>query len=155
MLKEYRVQMCQFHQVKIVKKYLTSRPDLPASRELLEITKLMVHTDRESFEGIFREWAERWDVFLRERSCDPVTGRTHYKHRRLRSAYLSIKRNMRWLWTWYDNIEVGIPNTNNGLEGMFTDLKTKLRNHNGLSRGRREIFIDEYFRATYRPVGRV
>jgi hypothetical protein len=154
MLKKYRVQMCQFHQVKIVKKYLTSRPDLPASRELLEITKLMVHTDKENFEGLFREWAEQWDVFLRERSRDPETGRTHYKHRRLRSAYLSIKRNMQWLWTWYDNIEVGIPNTNNGLEGMFTDLKTKLRNHNGLSRGRKEKFIDEYFRATYRTVGR-
>ena len=153
-LDRYRVQMCQFHQVKIIKKYLTSRPELPASRELLELSRLMVHTDIESFEGIFSEWCDRWCEFLKERSRDPVTGRSHYTHRRLRSAYLSIKRNMRWLWTWYDHIEVGIPNTNNALEGMFTDLKSKLRNHNGLSRKGRERFIDEYFKATFRKQGR-
>ena len=68
---------------------------------------------------------------------------------RLRSAYLSIKRNMPYLWTWYDNIDIGIPNTNNGLEGKFSDLKSKLRNHNGLSKEHRMVFIDEYFRATF------
>jgi len=39
-----------------------------------------------------------------------------------------------------------IPNTNNGLEGQFTDLKSKLRNHNGLSKKQRQLFIDEYFK---------
>jgi hypothetical protein len=146
---KYRVQMCQFHQVKIIKKYLTSRPELPASRELLAITKFMVHTDKESFAGVFDEWYDRWADFLNERSRDPITGRSRYIHKRLRSAYLSLKRNMPWLWTWYDHIEVGIPNTNNGMEGMFTDLKSKLRNHNGLSRRSRERFIDEYFKATF------
>ena len=38
---------------------------------------------------------------------------------------------MPYLWTWYDYPETGIQNTNNVLEGMFTDLKTKLRNHAG------------------------
>jgi hypothetical protein len=33
-----------------------------------------------------------------------------------------------------DNIEIGISNTNNGLECQFTDLKSKHRNHNGLSK---------------------
>jgi hypothetical protein len=54
------------------------------------------------------------------------------------------------LWTWYDHIEIGIPNTNNALEGMFTDLKTKLRNHPGLSREHRKKFTDEYFRETFK-----
>lgn len=153
-LSKYRVQMCQFHQVKIVKKYLTSHPELAASRELLDLAKLMVHTDKESFEGAFGEWCDRWSEFLKERSCDPATGKSRYVHKRLRSAYLSLKRNMPWLWTWYDHIEVGIPNTNNGLEGMFTDLKTKLRNHSGLSKSRRERFIDEYLSATFKVRGR-
>ncbi len=146
----YRVQLCQFHQVKIVKKYLTSRPKLPASKELLELTKLMVHTDKESFIGGFEEWNRRWEGFLNERNYSLATGSSQYVHKRLRSAYLSLKRNMPWLWTWYDHIEAGIPNTNNALEGMFTDLKAKLRNHNGLVPARREKFIDEYFRATFR-----
>ena len=154
MLGKYRVQMCQFHQVKIVQKYLTRRPELPASRELLELVRLMVHTDKESFVGAFEEWCERWADFLKERSRDSSTGKSHYTHRKLRSAYLSIKRNMPYLWTWYDYSGMDIPNTNNALEGMFTDLKSKLRNHNGLTKERRMKFIDEYFRATFNRSGR-
>ena len=38
---------------------------------------------------------------------------------RLRSAYLSIRRNMKRLWTFYDYRDRVIPNTNNGLEAIF------------------------------------
>jgi hypothetical protein len=145
----YRVQMCQFHQVQIVKRYLTSKPELEASKELLSIAKMLCHTDKESFMGIFEQWSDKWSGFLKERTKDRRTGKSRYTHGKLRSAYLSIKRNMPYLWTWYDNYEIGIPNTNNALEGKFTDLKTKLRNHNGLSREHRKVFIDEYFRATF------
>ena len=31
------------------------------------------------------------------------------------------------LWTFYDHPETGLPNTNNALEGLFSDLKTKVR----------------------------
>ena len=40
-----------------------------------------------------------------------------------------------------------IPNTTNGLDGSFADLKNKLRNHNGLSIERKEKFIDGFFKA--------
>jgi len=53
---------------------------------------------------------------------------------------------MKYLWTWYDNIELGISNTNNSIEGQFADLKTKLRNHNGLRKKRRRVFIDTYLK---------
>lgn len=143
------VQMCQFHQVQIVKRYLTQSPELEASKELLSIIKMLCHTDKESFMGIFDQWCNKWSNFLKERVRDKRTGKSHYVHRRLRSAYLSIKRNMPYLGCWYDNYEIGIPNTNNGLEGKFTDLKSKLRNHNGLSKEHRKVFIDEYFKATF------
>jgi hypothetical protein len=149
MFSDYRVQMCQFHQVQIVKRYLTEHPELSASKELLSIVKILCHTDRESFTGAFEEWVNKWADFLKERNIDPGTGKSHYVHRKLRSAYLSIKRNMPYLWTWYDYMELGIPNTNNALEGKFTDLKTKLRNHNGLSREHKKVFIDKYFRNTF------
>jgi hypothetical protein len=147
---DYKVQMCHFHQVKIVRRYLTKQPALDASKELLDVIKLLAHTDKESFVGLFQQWEAKWADFLKERAMDSKTNKTYYVHKRLRSAYLSIRRNMPYLWTWYDNIEtVNIPNTNNGLEGQFTDLKTKLRNHNGLSNEHRKIFIDEYFKNTF------
>jgi hypothetical protein len=149
MFSQYKVQMCQFHQVQIVKRYLTQSPELEASKELLSIAKMLCHTDKESFTGLFEEWCMKWSGFLKERTRDKKTGKSHYTHPRLRSAYLSIKRNMPYLWTWYDNPGSGIPNTNNGLEGKFTDLKSKLRNHNGLSKEHRKVFIDEYFKATF------
>jgi hypothetical protein len=149
-LSDYRVQMCQFHQVKIVQRYLTKRPDTDASKELLGIIKLLAHTDKDSFVGMFQQWETKWTDFLKERTLSSKTNKTHYVHKRLRSAYLSIRRNMSYLWTWYDNLGiVNIPNTNNGLEGQFTDLKTKLRNHNGLSKAHRKIFIDEYFKNSF------
>jgi len=146
---KYKVQMCQFHQLKIVQRHLTLRPELPASQELLLITRFMFKTDRECFEGSFNEWIDKWSDFLKERTVDNMTGKSYYKHKRLRSAYLSIKRNMVYLWTWYDYIELKIPNTNNGIEGQFSDLKTKLRNHNGLKRSRKMVFIDEYFKRKF------
>jgi hypothetical protein len=89
--------------------------------------------------------------FLKERHIEKKTGKNRYVHARLRSAYLSIKRNMPFLWIWYDNAEMGIPNTNNSLEGTFTDHETKLRNHNGLSKTHRMVSIDEYFKDSFYP----
>jgi hypothetical protein len=149
MLGKYKVQMCQYHQVSIVRRYLTKEPELEASKELLSIVKLLAHTDKESFTGLFESWLHKWDNFLKERSKDKKTGKGYYVHKRLRSAYLSLQRNMSYLWTYYDYPDRGIPNTNNGLEGKFTDLKTKLRNHNGLSKEQRRKFIDLYFRNTF------
>jgi len=137
------VQMCQVHQQRIVRTYLTTDPELEASRELLAIANTLAHTDMESFIGMFDEWCEKWDPFLKERSTDTTTGRTRYTHAKLRSAYLSIKRNMPWLWTFYKYPVLGIPNTNNGIESTFTDIKKHMRAHTGLSGETREKFLDE------------
>jgi hypothetical protein len=145
-LEQYLVQMCQFHQVAIVTRYLTRRPKLQASIELRNIVQMLSLTDKESFYGLINDWVEKWKDFINERAINPETGKTRYIHKRLRGAYRSIKRNLPFLFTWYDNIEVGIPNTNNQLEGTFTALKNKLRNHNGLSRKRKEKFIDGFLR---------
>ena len=128
-----------------MKFYLTSKPELQASKELLHIALQLCHTDKESFVGMFEEWSLQWKDFLKERSVEPKTGKTRFTHQRLRSAYLSIKRNMALLWTFYDHPETTLPNTNNGIEALFTDMKTKIRVHNGLSKLNRMKFIDQYF----------
>jgi hypothetical protein len=75
------------------------------------------------------------------------TGKSFYTHKRLRSAYRSLKNNIQWLFTWYDYIGLKIPNTTNAIDGHFADLKNKLRNHNGLSLNRKMKFIDGFLKA--------
>lgn len=147
---KYKVQYCQFHQVKTIDEYLTKNPQTEAGKELQSIAHLLCHTDKESFEGALMQWYQKWEEWLKERSLDKSTGRKIYTHRRVRSAYFSMKRNMTWLWTFYDYHNPPIPNTNNILEAMNTDLKTKLRVHNGMSKRYRKLFIDEYFRLKWK-----
>lgn len=141
------VQMCQFHQVAIIRRYITKKPRLAASVSLKEVVSLLKHTDKESFEGALNEWYSDWESFLKERTLNIETGKSHYTHKRLRSAYRSLKNNLPWLFTWYDNIEMGIPNTTNAIDGQFANLKTKLRNHNGLSTPNKIKFIDGFLKA--------
>lgn len=148
-LRQYRVQMCQFHQMMIVRRYLTIKPELPAAVELLQITNLLCRTDKDSFIGMLEQWYDKWADFIKERSVDFRSGKSTYTHKRLRSAYLSLKRNMKWLWTFYDYPELHIPNTNNALEGVFTDIKTKLRVHSGITKQRRKALIQEYIARHY------
>lgn len=147
----FPVQLCQFHQMLMVRRYLTQEPELDASRELLELVNNITNMDKESFVGAFGEWYDRNKDVVNERVHDRRIKRKTppYMRPRLRSAYLSIKRNMPLLWTFYDHPGLGIPNTNNGLEGIFSDIKTKLRVHSGISREHRKKLIDEYLMRHY------
>ena len=143
--KDIPVQMCNFHQVAIVRRYLTKKPKMQASKELWVHTLLLRQTDKESFEGGLNAWHEKWSDFLNEQKADEK-GKKRYVHKKLRSAYRSLKTNLPWLFTWYDNIDLKVPNTTNAIDGHFADLKNKLRNHNGLSMARKKKFIDEFFK---------
>lgn len=145
------VQMCQFHQILITRRYLTQEPELDASCELLNLVKSITQMDKESFIGAFNEWGEKYKDVLNERVHDKRLKRhtLPYMRPRLRSAYLSLKRNMTLLWTFYDYPEAGLPNTNNGIEGLFSDIKGKLRVHRGISKDNRKKLLDEYIMRHY------
>ena len=145
------VQMCQFHQILITRRYLTQEPELDASCELLNLVKSITQMDKESFIGAFNEWGEKYKDVLNERVHDKRLKRhtPPYMRPRLRSAYLSLKRNMTLLWTFYDYPEAGLPNTNNGIEGLFSDIKGKLRVHRGISKDNRKKLLDEYIMRHY------
>ena len=146
------VQICQFHQQKTVRKHLTSKPKSDAARELKKLSDILAKTDKESFVGAFEEWHDKWKGYLNERTEADGTGKTHYTHKPLRSAYLSIRRN---LFTWYDLMGSGIPNTTNVIDAHFSQLKSRLLCHNGLSRRRKQKFVDEFFKAcTPQPNGK-
>lgn len=141
------VQMCQFHQASIIRRYLTKKPKLKAAQELMSVVDLMKQTDKESFEGALSLWFGKWKDFLNERTINLETKKSFYTHKRLRSAYRSLKNNLPWLFTWYEFIGLKIPNTTNAIDGHFAGLKNKLRNHNGLSLERKMKFIDEFLKA--------
>ena len=86
------VQMCQFHQSAIIRRYLTRNPRMPAAIELKDVTAMMKQTDKESFEGALKEWHNRWKTFLNEWMVNEETCKSFYTHRRLRSAYRSLRQ---------------------------------------------------------------
>lgn len=143
---QYKFQHCQFHQIQTVRIKLTSNPKTEAAVELLNIVRQICHTDKESFVGSFKDWEAKWADFLKEKSTNE-DGKSSYKHKRLRSAWLSVKHNMEWLWTFYDSPELNLPNTNNAMEGLNSSIKDKLRRHKGISIERRKELIVEVLKA--------
>jgi len=58
------VQMCHFHQKRIITRYLTSRPKLEASIELKIITATLANTNEDIFTKELNEWHDKWNDFL-------------------------------------------------------------------------------------------
>jgi len=88
---------------------------------LWEHVLLLVKTDRESFEGALNAWHIKWSSFLNERKIDSK-GKNRYVHKRLRSAYRSLKTNLPWLFTWYDHMDLNIPNIIVAAKGEVTEV---------------------------------
>ncbi len=140
---EIPVQMCQFHQVQIVLRYITRNPKLEAGKELKELILTLTETDEASFCYWLNRWHTKWKDFLAEKTIDPVTNRWHFTHKRLRSAYRSVVSNLPWLFTSERYRSLNIPNTTNSLEGFFTHMKKKIHVHPGLKIERKQKLISE------------
>jgi hypothetical protein len=126
------VQMCHFHQKAIITRYLTRRPKLEAGKELREIVHVLCTTDEQTFADALEKWHKKWSDFLKERTVESITGRWHYTHKRLRSAYHSLRLNLPYLFTYKKYPALNIPNTTNSLDGAFAHLKGLLQIHRGL-----------------------
>jgi len=137
------VQMCHVHQIRIVVRYITNKPKLEASKELLKVLDWLVKTDKATFEGLLDLWNRKWYVFLQEKTVDPITQRWQYTHRRLRSAYRSLLRNIPYLFTFEQYLHLKIPTTTNSIEGVFSKLKRKVNAHPGLKKHRKIKLICE------------
>jgi hypothetical protein len=137
------VQMCHFHQIAIIKRYLTSRPKLTAGKQLRQISLKITKSNEDEMRGYLIAWHDEWSELLKEKTYHPDSKRWSYTHRRLRSAYRSIKRNLPILYTYQKLPELKLPNTTNSLDGSFAHLKDMLRIHRGLKRSRKEKLINE------------
>jgi len=141
----YRIQMCQYHMCAIVRRKITKNPKLPAGIELQQLMRALKDSRKDDFTDRYNQWKQKWKPFLSQRSTNTETGRTFYTHQRVRSAMLSIDFYLPWLFT-FEEVE-GMPNTNNKIEGTFTDLKKNLENHSGMNKENRKRFVDGFFLA--------
>ena len=145
MFPEIPAQLCQFHQVKTVSRYLTRNPKTAAGKALWRLALTLKDSHKAAFQSARQAWFEQHEGFLNERTVNEETGSSHYTHKTLRSAYLSLKRNLDYLFTFEAHPELGMRNTTNLLDGRFADLKRKLGCHHGMKRENKVRFIKDYF----------
>ena len=142
-LKDIPVQMCHFHQKQIIRRYLTNQPKLKASIELKDITRTLINTNEKEFTKQLNNWHSKWKDFLKEKTINSETNRWCYTHKRLRSAYRSLKTNLPYLFTYQKYPNLNIPNTTNSLDGYFNILKSLINVHRGLNSERRYKIVIE------------
>ena len=117
---------------------------MPASIELKRISLTLTKTNKETFENELKQWHTKYKSFLNERTVNPETGKSHYTHKKLLSAFFSLKRNLPYLFVFEDFPDLNIPNTTNLLENKFDDVKRKLDTHRGMNRRNKILFIKDY-----------
>jgi hypothetical protein len=137
------VQICQFHQVKTVTKYLTRKPKLLAGQELRQLTLQLKYMNEVLFTALLHDWYLKWEDFLKERTYADDGTHWTYTHRRTRAAYHSLKTNLPYLFTYQKYPELKLPNTTNSADGYFNTLKDLLRTHRGMSKQKRYLLISK------------
>ena len=144
--KDIPVQVCQFHQMKTVTKYLTRRPETLAGQELRSVMLELPRSNEKEFTKLLFDWKRDWHKCLTDKTHILGTRRWHYTHKKVRSAYMSLERNLPYLFTYQKYPELNIPNTTNSLDGSFAHLKDKVDIHHGLRKDRRYKMIEEILR---------
>ena len=139
------IQMCHFHQIAIIKRYLTSRPKLEASIELLKICRRIPTTTQTRFTDALSQWHGKHKVFLEEKTLNPTSLKYVSTHAKLVSAYRSLTTNLPHLFTYKNHKEFSMPNTTNALDGgVFSQLKKLIKLHQGLANKRKIKLVDEF-----------
>jgi hypothetical protein len=106
------VQMCHFHQKQIITRYPMNNPKLEAGMELKKISATLCDSNENDFTSALDVWYATWSSFLKERTTYPATGRWHYTHKRIRSAYRSLRLNLPFLFTCQKYPALNIPKYN-------------------------------------------
>ena len=139
------IQMCHFHQKKIIQRYITMRPKLEASKDLKKIVARLTHTTENNLTKKLDEWYETYKDFLDEKSISSTTGELHYTHPRIRAAYRSLRTNLPYLFTYKNYKKLHIHNTTNALEGrVFSHMKNMISLHRGLIKSMKLNLVDFY-----------
>lgn len=144
--KDYPIQMCQFHQKMIIKRYITRFPKLEASIELKRICSRLKYSNEVRFTKALDIWHIKYKDFLNEESINGNTGQITFTHRRLVSAYRSLRTNLLFLFTYKKHKNLSIANTTNNIDGrVFSHLKKLTKIHQGIFENMKIKIINEFF----------
>lgn len=128
---------------------LTTNPRLLVAKELKSLAHQITRSSRLDFEKSLEKWEQKWKDFLQEKPYGE-DGKWHFTHRRTRSAFYSLKRNLNALFTFENYPVKQVPRTNNAIESLNSILKMRLRLHRGLSKEKQELLIGNILEA-YNP----
>lgn len=131
------IQLCQFHQKQIIRRYTTNNPRTECGLALKSIMRDISLVNPDVFLVRFKILQIIFQDFLKERNED-----NKFMHKRLRSAIRSIKSNIPYLFTSQHNKHLNIPNTTNSCDGSFAHWKSKIKIHRGISKNRRSQMIN-------------
>lgn len=134
-------QYCHFHAKKNITKYLTKNPKTDAGVALLFLMNTIHIYTQDSFVTALREWCNRYQSFLNEKTYHP-SGAWSYTHQRLKSALRSMSRMLTYLFTYQKETTIFVPRTTNTLEGHFRHIKVRVNVHCGLSVTRKRKVIE-------------
>lgn len=140
------VQICQYHQWQIMKKYLTTRPKLESHKALLAIACLIAKSTEAEMRELLARFESTFKNDLEEKHICSCCGKPKYVHRKLRSAYRSLSTNLPFLYTYQKYPDLHIPNTTNSLDGLWSALKMHVNAHRGLRLDRRFKVIRAYLK---------
>ena len=133
------VQMCQFHQKRIVRTCITNNPIYEENKSLKDLTNSLTHTNRKMFEEMVYVWRAMNYNWLQEKTH--YENHWEYTHKLTRRAINSLFHHLPYLFTFEDYSELNIPNTNNKIEGIHSEMKRRLANHRGLKKDQKIKFI--------------
>ena len=111
-------QLCIIYMQMGVKHTLSSKPKTEAGMQLIMIAGTLHYISKNDFKELLDMFYERYENYLKERSYDNYS-KWHYKHRKLRRAYFSMRRNIELLFEF--EMTKNIPKHNNSIEASFGD----------------------------------
>ena len=145
LFKDYPIQMCLFHQKRIIQRYITKNPKLEASQELKKIVARLTKVTELTFYLKLDKWYDTYEDFLNERTVNPITGEETFTHYRLVAAYKSLRTHLHYLFTCKKYKKMNIPNTTNCLDGgVFSPMKILIKIHRGLNKSLKLKIVDDY-----------
>ena len=130
------VPFCLFHQKAIVRRYLTAKPKMLCGKDLRALTSFLGYISEKIFVECLEDLRNRYADFLKER-----TEQNQFKHRKLRSAFRSLRSNAPGVFAYQRFPDRAIPTTTNSCDGSFAHWKNKVKIHRGLKAERRQKMI--------------
>jgi hypothetical protein len=118
------IQLCQFHMIAQVLRYITRRPQSECGRDIKILILTLTKTNQGDFTDRFKQLIQKHTCFIQERNH-----MGNYTHTEIRSAIRSIHTNLPYLFTYQRYVHLNIPNTSNSAEGSFGQWKYKVKLH--------------------------